>query len=99
MSADPHAEIDEASNKLVHDLRAPAITMRGFSDELADAIMRLVELLDAHQGRLPAEYLIAARQVFECDVAPCLDYLQSSIQKLDSVLDTFKPGSSADFEK
>ncbi|MBT8099322.1 MAG: hypothetical protein KJO82_06210 [Gammaproteobacteria bacterium] len=87
MSAERCADIDEALRKRLHDLRSPLITMRGFGDELSDAVARLTALAEAHQGALPEEYLAATRDLLERDVGPCLGFLQSSVKRLGNVVD------------
>lgn len=87
MSARSGVDVAEASRKRLHDLRAPLITMQGFGTELAEAVGRLVRLVDTHRSALPDEYSAQAREVLEKDIAPCLGFLQSSMDKLQAVLD------------
>lgn len=88
MSAEPCDVVDDAARKQLHDMRAPLITMRGFGDELASAVARLAALVDEHQDALPDAYCTASREVLDRDVRPCLNYLQSSVEKLADVLDS-----------
>lgn len=75
------------SRQWLHDLRAPLITMRGFGDELTEALARLIELVEAHQHDLPDDFVALTRDVLERDMGPCLGFLQSSVSRLGDVLD------------
>ena len=99
MNAEPCAADDEASRKRLHDLRAPLITMRGFGDELAAAVARLVNLVDAHQHQLPKDYVTKSRDVLKRDMIPCLGFLELSVGRLEGVLDDMSAGSGSDNER
>lgn len=87
MGAEPCAVANNASRKRLHDLRAPLITIRGFGDELAEAMVRLAELVDEHRDVLPESFAAETREILDRDVRPCLGYLQSSVEKLADAVD------------
>ena len=95
MTDDILASPDEASGKRLHDLRAPLITLSGFSSELADAIGRLAELFEQHRSLLPDGFLAQAGDVLAQDVGPCLAHVQAAADRLGRAIDELSAHSRA----
>lgn len=99
MNAEPSDVPVAMSRKRLHDLRAPLITMRGFGDELAEAVARLTALVEGNQQQLPADFLALTQEVLDRDVHPCIGHLMSSVGKLDDVLDEIASDVATDCPK
>lgn len=77
----------KATNKLIHDLRSPLISVKGFSDELHDAFNNLIDLIERHEETLPQEFRDGATELIEQDLIPCLKFIEASIRKANDQLD------------
>ena len=78
---------DEQVHKLLHDLRGPTISARGFTQELARALGCLKATLGAETLELPADTCEGLQRLFHDDLDPCLEHLNASLTRLQERLD------------
>lgn len=74
----------ETVHKMKHDLRAPAVNVRGFVGEIAQAIHELTALLDQNYETLPEEFSQQVKLIVKDDLRPCLDFLEKASVQFDT---------------
>jgi PAS domain S-box-containing protein len=67
-----------------HDLRSPLVNAQGFTKELAKSIMELMESVNT--GDISAEAMRKMAPILKNDIPESLEYIQSSIARLDMQL-------------
>jgi PAS domain S-box-containing protein len=67
-----------------HDLRSPLVNIQGFSEELAKGLSKMSDILE--RDDVPSEVRSLFSQVIAEDVTEALHYIQSSIEKMDSLI-------------
>jgi len=67
-----------------HDLRSPLVNVQGFAKELSKSIMDLMESI--HTGDISAEVMRRMEPILKNDIPESLEYIQSSIARMDMQL-------------
>ncbi len=70
--------------KVTHDLRAPAVNIRGFVGEVGKAVKELATLVEEHRSALPEEFLFGVSDIIEDDLQPCLHFLEKASLQFDT---------------
>jgi signal transduction histidine kinase len=69
-----------------HDLRAPLVNIKGFSDELLFGIKEIKPLLEKYLGEFEGRERLAFGLVLEKDIPEALQFIGSSVNRMDSLL-------------
>jgi PAS domain S-box-containing protein len=69
-----------------HDLRAPLVNIRGFSDELIYSIRELTPLLMAYLDRFDEEQRSKYLTVIEKDIPEALQFIGTSVSRMDNLI-------------
>lgn len=69
-----------------HDLRAPLVNIRGFSDELIYSIRELTPLLMAYLDRFDEEQRSKYLSVIEKDIPEALQFIGTSVSRMDNLI-------------
>jgi len=69
-----------------HDLRAPLVNIRGFSDELNRGIRELGPLLDKLVRESPEQEQRKYSEVLKKDIPDALTFIRSSVNRMDSLI-------------
>jgi PAS domain S-box-containing protein len=67
-----------------HDLRAPLVNIRGFSDELGRSFADLESCFAKHQEALPPEERKRIGPLFRQDIPEALSFIRSSVARMDN---------------
>jgi PAS domain S-box-containing protein len=67
-----------------HDLRSPLVNVQGFSRELNYSLQEMTEILE--NQAVPAEIREQLTSILQTDVGGSLQYIETSIAKMDSLL-------------
>ncbi len=70
--------------KVTHDLRAPAVNIRGFVGEVGKAVKELAALVEEHRSALPDQFLFGISDIIEDDLQPCLHFLEKTSLQFDT---------------
>jgi len=89
---------EEVICQVKHDLRAPLVNIKGFSEELREAFGNFITLVNDHEEDLPSEFHDGATKLLNEDLIPCLDFLEHAVVQLDQRVDTFAQKSDTDHE-
>jgi PAS domain S-box-containing protein len=71
-----------------HDLRAPLVNIKGFSDELSRSIGELGPLLDKLLRESPEKEQQKYREVLKKDIPDALMFIGSSVSRMDSLINS-----------
>ncbi|OGW38041.1 MAG: hypothetical protein A2X58_06150 [Nitrospirae bacterium GWC2_56_14] len=69
-----------------HDLRAPLVNIRGFSDELIYSIRELTPMLMAYLDRFDDEQRRKYLAVIEKDIPEALQFIGTSVSRMDNLI-------------
>lgn len=69
-----------------HDLRAPLVNIRGFSDELIYSIKELTPMLMAYLDRFDEEQRSKYLTVIEKDIPEALQFIGTSVSRMDNLI-------------
>ncbi|MFK8028721.1 MAG: hypothetical protein AB8G18_00640 [Gammaproteobacteria bacterium] len=73
--------------KIKHDLRGPAVNVRGYVGEIGCAIDELVALVEHHKENLPEEFKRDVAEIVAEDLTPCLKYLNQASKQFHKRID------------
>jgi len=79
-------EIKNFAYIVSHDLRAPLVNIKGFSEELAYSIKELTPLLEGHLGVIPAGERAKLTEVMQKDIPEAITFIGSSVSRMDNLL-------------
>ncbi len=89
------AELEQANEDIKmfsytvsHDLRAPLVNIRGFSEELKNIIQEGGPLVEKCMAVLPEEERKTFSDVFEHDVAEAVGYIGASVVRMDGLIES-----------
>ena len=77
-------DLEQILHVTSHDLRSPLVNVQGFSREIGYSIKELDQIL--HEIDIPKEALVKLKPIFEEDIPETIEYINSSITKIDSLL-------------
>lgn len=87
------SDVDQKSlTVIVHDIRGPSTTLKGFCMELEEAIAQLQETLNAHKEAMPASLHQKLNTIIDDDVNPCVKFSLIALDQLNDRLDKFEHG-------
>ena len=69
-----------------HDLRAPLVNIKGFSDELGHSIKEFASLLEKHHGRVDEGEKQKTEELLNKDIPEALGFIGSSVTRMDSLI-------------
>jgi len=69
-----------------HDLRSPLVNLLGFSKELNLSCTELSRIIA--DPRVPKDVQAAAERTIDCDIADSLHYIENSVRRLSSIIDS-----------
>jgi signal transduction histidine kinase len=69
-----------------HDLRAPLVNIRGFSEELVHGIRELGPLLENHLHGYPEKERSKFSEVVKKDIPEALKFIGASVSRMDSLI-------------
>ncbi len=70
--------------KVTHDLRAPAVNIRGFVGEVSKAVKELAALVEEHRADLPEQFIYRISDLIEDDLQPCRHFLEKATLQFDT---------------
>jgi PAS domain S-box-containing protein len=71
-----------------HDLRAPLVNIRGFSDELGRSIKEFTPLLEKYPGRVGADEKQRTEELLKKDIPEALGFIGSSVTRMDALINS-----------
>jgi PAS domain S-box-containing protein len=71
-----------------HDLRAPLVNIKGFSDELDRSIKALTSLLEKQAGRVDANEKQKTEALLKKDIPEALGFIGSSVTRMDALINS-----------
>jgi PAS domain S-box-containing protein len=69
-----------------HDLRAPLVNIKGFSDELNRSIKEFTPLLEKYQGPVDAGEKQRTEEILKKDIPEALGFIGSSVTRMDELI-------------
>jgi PAS domain S-box-containing protein len=69
-----------------HDLRAPLVNIKGFSEELIHGIQELSPLLEKYLFSFEQKEQVKFREVLQKDIPEALKFIGSSVKRMDSLI-------------
>jgi PAS domain S-box-containing protein len=79
-------EIKNFAYIISHDLRAPLVNIKGFSDELVRCLGEVDPILDKHLEEGPSEEQEKLRDVLKKDIPEALSFIGSSVNRMDNLI-------------
>lgn len=70
-------------HKLKHDLRGPAVNVRGFAGEISKALHELTAEIEQYQHQLPQAFSERMASIVANDLHPCLEFLDKASQQFE----------------
>jgi signal transduction histidine kinase len=71
-----------------HDLRAPLVNIRGFSDELGHSINEFSSLLEKYLGRVDAGEKKRTEELLKKDIPEALGFISFSVTRMDALINS-----------
>ncbi len=71
-----------------HDLRAPLVNIKGFSDELGRSIKEFTSLLEKYLGRFDAGEKQKTEDLLKKDIPQALGFIGSSVTRMDALINS-----------
>ncbi len=71
-----------------HDLRAPLVNIKGFSDELGRSIKEFTPLLENYPGRVDAGKKQRTEELLKKDIPEALGFIGSSVIRMDTLINS-----------
>lgn len=75
--------------ELLHDLRGPLVTIKGFSLEVQDAVERLRSVISESATSLSKDAQVELALLLDEDIFPCLRFLGSAAEQMDDRMNRF----------
>lgn len=79
-------ELKNFANIISHDLRAPLVNIKGFSDELHYSVSELGGLLAGQREAFPAAARQRLTEVLEKEIPEAIAFIGSSVSRMDSLI-------------
>jgi PAS domain S-box-containing protein len=77
-------ELQDFAYIVSHDLRAPLVNIRGFSEELGRSLAQIGPCFEKHQAALDEEEKKQIRPLIREDIPEALGFIRSSVARMDS---------------
>lgn len=71
-----------------HDLRAPLVNIKGFSEELGHSIQEFTSLLQKYSGQADAEEKQRTEKLVKKDIPEALGFIGSSVTRMDALINS-----------
>jgi len=71
-----------------HDLRAPLVNIKGFSEELGHSIQEFTSLLEKYPGRLDTDEKQRTEDLLKKDIPEALGFIASSVTRMDALINS-----------
>jgi signal transduction histidine kinase len=71
-----------------HDLRAPLVNIRGFSDELGRSIQEFTPLLEKYRERIDEGEKKRTEELLKKDIPEALGFIGSSVTRMDALINS-----------
>jgi PAS domain S-box-containing protein len=71
-----------------HDLRAPLVNIKGFSDELGHSINEFSSLLEKYLGRVDGGEKKRTEELLKKDIPEALGFISSSVTRMDALINS-----------
>lgn len=85
-----HSEVSSYVAELLHDVRGPLLNVRGFHEEMKDAIERIQVILLANGAPVSAADTATLNSLISEDLVPCLEYAIRSADQLSERVTSFE---------
>jgi len=79
-------DLIDFSNIVAHDLRAPLVSIKGFSGELEHTAGELRALMDTYLSRMEEKDRAKMETLLRKDLSEALTYISSSVKRMDGLL-------------
>jgi PAS domain S-box-containing protein len=71
-----------------HDLRAPLVNIKGFSEELGHSIQEFTALLEKYPGHVGADEKQRTEELLKKDMPEALGFIGSSVTRMDALINS-----------
>ncbi len=78
-------EMERMIHVVSHDLRSPLVNIQGFSREVLLSVEQIEKLIGDRE-KVEAEDLLRIREIIETEIKGDLEYVKSSVERMDSLL-------------
>lgn len=82
-----NADLEGFTHIASHDMRAPLVNLKGFSDEVNEALTQITPLMRQAAPHLPQDDRAKLERVLERELPEALTFIQRAIDKMDKLTD------------